>query len=141
VNWHDFRWYEGILPTVDHFDARMQQVEPYQQPPQVSRPLVAARPGQHLHHYRLGDRNRTASRDQGGEPLADRASGSPVVLEPGGRVGQDHAAPWGGASAGGWAIAWAPRIASASLWVIGCPARCRSAKSTASVLVRNPRHS
>src|SRR5687767_14206182 len=61
-----------------------------------------------------------------------------VVLDPRGGVAQDHARGDGPASSGTVAIAWAPRIERASSRVMGCPARCRNAMSTASVLVSIP---
>lgn len=117
---------------------QVEKVEPQQQATQVLFPLVAACPGEDLHHDGLADRELPAMSYERGQPLINRTPGGTVVLHPGGGVDQDHATLRGGTSAGGSLIACAPRMPSASSRVMGWPARCRSAKSTASVFVRTP---
>src|SRR5215469_122560 len=110
------------------------QMEPEQKTAKINLPCVAARPGQDLHDDGLSDGDRAFGRDQLGQAKIGRAPGGPVVFDPGGRVGEDHAASGGRVSPGGSPMACAPRIANASSRVIGCPARYRRARSTASVL-------
>ena len=99
---------------------------------------ACARPGQHVQHDRFGDRQHVPIpvpvRDQRGQPLVDRTACGPVIFDPGGGVGQDHAVPRAAMSSGTASIACVPRMARASVRVIGWPARCRNASSTASVL-------
>ena len=99
------------------------ETESQQQTAQVGLAGVAAGPGEHLHNHWFSDGDRPVGRDELAEAPVGGAPGGPVVFDPGRGVGQDHAAPWGRASAGISAIAWAPRMARASSRVIGCPAR------------------
>ncbi len=114
------------------------QVKPLQQPAQVALAGVGACAGENLHHHRLGHRERPIFGDELGESDINRASGGSVELDPGRGVGQDHAPGCNTGSAGMSSSAWAPRMASASSRVMGCPARWRRARSTASVLVCTP---
>lgn len=125
-----------------------EQTEPGEQPAQLGLGSVGRGTGQHLHHHRLGDteirwRRRLGSIAGNGRglgdartnqllhPLVDSGPRCAVELHPCSRVGEDHASGSDGprqpgpSSRGGSAMAWAPRIASASRAVIGCPARCR----------------
>src|SRR5664280_407471 len=104
----------------------------------ASKSAVGARPGKDLHDHRFGHRQRSALDDQIGQTPIYSATGGSVVLDPRGGVGEDHVAGVGATSDGVSPMAFAPRMAKASSRVIGCPARWRKAKSTASVFVRTP---
>ncbi len=114
-----------------------QEMEAQEEPTEASLTLIVTRPSHDLHKHRLGDGERALVTDQLRQPMVDGTPGRPVVLDPRGRVGQDHPGA-GVASSGTSAMALAPRMASASSRVMGCPARCRRARSTASVFVCTP---
>src|SRR5262249_29931794 len=101
-------------------------------------PLAAPAPCQSFHPPRLGNGQGAIRRDQLREPPIHSAPGRPIIFDPGRCVGEDQASPLAETSAGGSSIARTPRIASASSRLIGWPARCRSARSTAPVLVCTP---
>ena len=102
----------GTATTVDAHSAvevghgvKAQELEALQQPAQIGLSLLVARTGQHLHDDRLGDRHGTGGFDQFFEATMRETAGRPVVLDPGGGVGEDHAAARGGMSAGSSAMA------------------------------------
>jgi endonuclease/exonuclease/phosphatase family protein len=67
------------------------QMESQQKAAQVRLPGIAARAGQDVHDHRLGDGDRAAGGNQFCEAEIDRASGGPVVFDPGRGVREDHA--------------------------------------------------
>lgn len=135
----------GTAPAVDAGRGRevgnrveAEQLEAVEEASQPCLEPVAPRAGKHLHHDRLGHRDRSTRGDEIGQSPIGRAPRRAVVLDPGRRVGEDHATARGGASGGGSSSAPAPRMARASSLDIGWPARWRSARSTASVFARMP---
>src|SRR5579875_1798065 len=110
-------------------------MKPQQQAPQIGFTVVAASTRDDLHDHGFGNGERTFVSDEFRETSIDRAVRCPVVFHPGRRIGKDHELG-GPESAGTLSIARMPRMARASSRVIGCPARWRRARSTASVLVR-----
>ena len=115
-----------------------EQVTPSEQATEVGFPLVVPCSRNDFHHNELSDAERTFTADEFGDALVHVAPGATVVLHPGGGVGEDHRVSAGPVSTGMSPIAFAPCMASASSRVMGCPARWRSARSTASVLVWMP---
>jgi len=98
------------------------EIEPQQQPAQVALARVGACPGENLHDHRLGHSEPALAvdvRNQIRQSLVDRTTGRPVVLDPGGRVREDHRLVRGSTSDGVSPMACAPRMASASSRVIG----------------------
>src|ERR1051326_5303772 len=93
--------------------------------------------GKHFHHHWFDYGQLLLARaDQLHHALVDRATSSSVVLHPGGGIRQNQSCePSGPVSAGTSPMAHAPCMARASSRVIGWPAGCRGARSTASVLV------
>lgn len=102
-----------------HRRVEPQETESEKQAAEVGFALVAAGPGDHLHHHWLGYRNVVVAGDELSETSIDRARGCPVVLHPGRGVDEDHAALVGATSFGIWSMACAPRIANASSRLIG----------------------
>ncbi len=72
-----------------------QEMAPQQQPTKIFRPSVITCAGKYLHEHGLGDGEGAAGGDQLGHPPIHRTARRPVELRPGGRVGEDHAAPRG----------------------------------------------
>jgi hypothetical protein len=115
----------------------VEQSESEQKATQIGFTIVGSGPSDHFHDHGCGHSQWAFGRDQVGQALIDSATRRSVVFHPGGGVGQDHE-DGGLLSAGTFPMACAPRMARASSRVMGCPAKCRKARSTASVLVRTP---
>lgn len=119
---------------------KSEQSELGQESTQVHLTLVSPTPSNDFHHYRLGHGQVPVTTDQLLKTADLPDSRGAVVLHPCGGVCQDHDEE-GPASEGIPSMACAPRIARASSRVIGCPARWRRARSTASVFDRTPKRS
>ncbi len=115
----------------------VEQRESKQESAQIGFTIVGPGAGDDLHDHRLRHSQWAVPSDQVRQPLIDLATGRSVVFHPGGSVRQNHEGG-GLLSAGTFPMACAPRMASASSRVMGCPAKWRNARSTASVLVRTP---
>jgi hypothetical protein len=114
---------------------KREQMKSKQEAAQIVFTFVTPSTCHHLRDHRFRDGQRTFVSDQSRETLIDRASRRSVELHPSRRVDQYHELG-GRESAATFPMARAPRMARASSSVIGCPARWRKARSTASVLVR-----
>ena len=111
----------GTIEVHDRIEA--QHVEALEEPPKVGFPIIGAGSSQYLHDHGFGHRHGSVGGDELSQTPIDGAPGCPVVFDPGGRVGEDQSMPGGAVSVGTSPMALAPRMDSASVRVIGCPAR------------------